>query len=51
MFRGAYFDGCADFDAAAHRHSHDCTHADLSTHCVPCGCNCTVAGTYCHILA
>ena len=51
MFCRSRSNGCADSDAAAHRYSHDCTHADLSAHCAPCGCNCAVAGADRHILA
>ena len=48
MFRRTHSNGCADSDATAHRHSHDRTHADLSAHCAPRGCNCAAAGAHRH---
>ncbi|MYB83182.1 MAG: hypothetical protein F4X54_00255 [Chloroflexi bacterium] len=51
MFRRVQADGCACTNAAAHPDSHDCTHADLSTHCDAYRCICTVAGACRHVLA
>ena len=50
MFRRAHSHGCAD-SSAAHRHPHDCTHADISAHCDAYRCICTDAGAHRHVLA